>query len=239
MLRTARADGIDQLPELPARERIDAGGRLVENEEIGIVHQRAAQADFLLHAARELAAGPISERVEPGRLQKLVDARAPLRRALAEQAAEEVDIVENAERRIEIAAEPLRHVGDAAADSPGDGASSAMLPSSARPRRSGSCARPAMSAEQRGLADAVRPDQSRHAAGGNVEREVVERERLAVAMRYALETGDDGVGHCGSFTASSSRPGNFGIGADEAKPADAGLHLTYNICSELRDRPGA
>ncbi len=47
----ARPDRIDQLPELPARKRIDAGGRLVENKEIRIVHQRAAEADFLLHAA--------------------------------------------------------------------------------------------------------------------------------------------------------------------------------------------
>ena len=50
-LRPACADGIDELPELPARKRIDARGGLVENEEIRIVHQRAAEADFLLHAA--------------------------------------------------------------------------------------------------------------------------------------------------------------------------------------------
>ena len=59
-----RADRIDQLPELPPRERIDAGGGLIENKEIRIVHQRAAEADFLLHAARELAAGSIWKRVE-------------------------------------------------------------------------------------------------------------------------------------------------------------------------------
>ena len=49
--RTPGADRIDQLPELPARERIDARGGLVEDKEIRIVHQRAAKADFLLHAA--------------------------------------------------------------------------------------------------------------------------------------------------------------------------------------------
>jgi hypothetical protein len=37
--RPTRADRIDQLPELPPGERIDAGGRLVENEQIRIVHQ--------------------------------------------------------------------------------------------------------------------------------------------------------------------------------------------------------
>ena len=96
------------------RERIDAGGRLVENQQIGIVHQRAAEADFLLHAARELAAGSIRKWVEPGGFQKLVDARVPFGRTLAKQPAEEVDVVEDAERRIEIATEPLGHVGNPA-----------------------------------------------------------------------------------------------------------------------------
>ena len=50
-LRPALADGFDELPELPAGERIDARGGLIENEQIRIVHQRAAEADFLLHAA--------------------------------------------------------------------------------------------------------------------------------------------------------------------------------------------
>jgi len=58
------------------------------------VHQRAAEADFLLHAARELAAGSIWE---TGRVPWLLEGssmrRAPLGRALAEQATEEVDVV--------------------------------------------------------------------------------------------------------------------------------------------------
>ena len=62
-LRPTRTDGINELPELPPGERIDAGGGLVENKKVGIVHQRAAQAGFLLHAAGELAAGSICKRV--------------------------------------------------------------------------------------------------------------------------------------------------------------------------------
>ena len=38
-LRPAQADRIDEFPELPPGEWIDAGGRLVENEQIRIVHQ--------------------------------------------------------------------------------------------------------------------------------------------------------------------------------------------------------
>ena len=190
-VRPTRADRIDQLPELPARERIDARGGLVENEEIRIVHQRAAEADFLLHAARELAAWSIRKRVEPGGFQKLVDALAPLGRALAEQAAEEVDVVEHAERRIEIAAKPLRHVGNAAVARP------AMVlvrhVSVEHHDLAGlNLAHPGDEGEQGGLADAIGPDQPRHALGRNIEGQVVERERLSVAVRYALDPGDDG-----------------------------------------------
>ena len=45
-------DVVDQLPELAARQRINAGRRLVEDEEVRVVDQRAAQAGLLLHAAR-------------------------------------------------------------------------------------------------------------------------------------------------------------------------------------------
>ena len=57
---TARAHAVDQQPELAARQRIDAGRRLVEDEQVRVVDQRAAQPELLLHAAGELAgrAGP-------------------------------------------------------------------------------------------------------------------------------------------------------------------------------------
>ena len=61
MLGPVGADVVDQRPELAPRERIDAGGGLVEDEQIGVVDQRAAQPDLLLHAARELAGRAIGE----------------------------------------------------------------------------------------------------------------------------------------------------------------------------------
>ena len=185
-LRPTRADRIDQLPELPARERIDARGGLVENKQIRIVHQRAAEADFLLHAARELAAWSIRKRVEPGGFQELVDALAPLGCALPEQATEEVDVVEDAERRIEIAAKPLRHVGDAAVARP----AMALVRHVAVEHHDLAglnLAHPGDEGEQGGLADAVGPDHPHHAVGRNIEGQVVERERLSVAMGYALD----------------------------------------------------
>ena len=46
---------LDDPPQFPARERIDADARLVEQQQVGRSHQRARQSQFLLHAAGELA----------------------------------------------------------------------------------------------------------------------------------------------------------------------------------------
>ena len=114
-LRATRADSVDQIPELAARQRVDAGGRLVEDQQVRIVDQRAAEAELLLHAAGELAGRSGLERIKRSRGQKLCDLGAAFGRRLPEQTAEEIDVLEYAQRRIEIAAEPLRHVGDARA----------------------------------------------------------------------------------------------------------------------------
>ena len=61
-----RADVVDQLPELAARQRVDPCGRLVEDQQVRIVDQRAAQRQLLLHAARQLAGRPVGKRIEAG-----------------------------------------------------------------------------------------------------------------------------------------------------------------------------
>ncbi len=159
-----RADAVDQLPELAARQRVDAGGRLVEDQQVRIVDQRAAQRQLLLHAARQLAGRPVGKGIETGRGEQLFDALFALGFGLAEQAAEEVEVLEHGQGRVQVAPEALRHVGDAGQ------ARAAMLrvahvaiqcedlafldPAHAGNQR-----------EQRGLADAVRPDEPDHAAG--------------------------------------------------------------------------
>src|SRR5262249_14332312 len=77
-------------------------------------------------------------------------------------------------------------------------------------------AHPGDEAEQGRLADAVGPDHSHHAIGRNFEGEVVERERLTVAVRYPLDPGDYAVSHCGSFTTSSL--GHVSLGSWRTKP---------------------
>ena len=44
-------DMLDQVPELFTRERINAGGGFIQNQQVGIVDQRTAEAEFLFHAA--------------------------------------------------------------------------------------------------------------------------------------------------------------------------------------------
>ena len=69
----ARTDVIDQRPELAARQRIDARRRLVENEEVRLVHERAAEPDLLLHPARKLAGGAAGKGPETRGVEQLLD----------------------------------------------------------------------------------------------------------------------------------------------------------------------
>ena len=114
--RTARAHPVDQRPELAARQRIDAGGRFVQDQQVGVMDQRAAQPELLPHAARQFLRRPVGERGQAGGIEQLGDAPVAFRPGLAEQAAEERDILAHAEIGVEVAAQTLRHVGDARAE---------------------------------------------------------------------------------------------------------------------------
>ena len=97
----------EQFPELISRHRIDPGRRLVEDEQVGVMNQRAAKPELLLHAPGELARGPTRERRQASALEQSRDARRPLRPGLAKQAPEEINILEDRERRIQIPSQDL------------------------------------------------------------------------------------------------------------------------------------
>ena len=188
-LRPAGADCVDQIPELAARQRVDAGRRLVENEQIRIVDQRAAQAELLLHAAGQLAGRAVLERIERGGGQELGDPGAALGRRLPEQPAEEIDVLKHAQRRIKIAAEALRHVGDARAQALEvrrcwplaieDDDLSALDRAHAGNER-----------QQGRLADAVRADHADHLARRDLDGHIVERDRRPVTVRNSFKPSD-------------------------------------------------
>src|SRR5262245_34790483 len=51
----AGAESVDQVPQLPARLRIEPGGRLVEHQQVGSADERAGYGETLALAAGELA----------------------------------------------------------------------------------------------------------------------------------------------------------------------------------------
>ena len=109
------ADALDQIPELRARQRVHASRRLIENQKIRVMNQRAAQAEFLLHAPGQLACRALQEFEQASGLSQFVDPLAALCGAMTEQAREELQILLDRERRIQVFAQSLRHVGDARA----------------------------------------------------------------------------------------------------------------------------
>src|SRR5581483_710748 len=219
--RAVGANAVDQLPELPARKRVHAGRRLVEDEKIGVVDEGAAQAELLLHAAGELPCRPIREGSQARAAQEIGDAPLALLPALPEQAAEEVHVLGDRQRRIEVLAEPLRHVGDARACQravPGLGHVAPEHVDATLLDDVGS----GDEREEAGLAHAVRADQPDHRARGDVERDGLERPRLAVGQAHAVEAhhgrrgphrpgGNGPVAHCTS--GPWSLPGHLAWGS--------------------------
>ena len=106
--RDARGSG-RSIPELPARQRIDARGRLVEDEQSGS-WMTSGKGRASASSPRRLPAGRSANSVEAGRGEQLSDTPRALLSGLAEQAAEELDVLEHRKGRVEVLAEPLRHV---------------------------------------------------------------------------------------------------------------------------------
>ena len=103
---------VDQPPELPPRQRVDAAGRLVEEQDRRLVQDRAAEREPLAPAAGEIARQRVLAAGEAGHLEHerapLGSSRAPVE---AVDAAEEADVLIDGQQLVE--REPLRHVADA------------------------------------------------------------------------------------------------------------------------------
>src|SRR5262249_41831020 len=112
----------------------------------------------------------------------------------AEQAPVEVDIFKDAECRIEVAPQPLGHIGNPA---------NLGVPVCLVCQIAAEYDDPAFlddanagdETEQRGLAGGVRPDHSDHLAGGDIQSDIIERNRLAITMRNAFDLGYDVIHH--------------------------------------------
>ena len=158
----------------------------------------AAQAELLLHAARELAGGTVEKREESRGAGELLDAPFALGRVVAEEAAEEVDVLRHGERRIEVLAQALGHVGDVGTDPQSVarvGHVSAQHPHLALldGARSGD------ERQQAGFSHPVGADEPYAAAGGDIEIDPVECARLAIGERDSLQPRNR-LSHHGTFT---------------------------------------
>src|SRR5262249_15902400 len=126
-----------------------------------------------------------------------------------------IDVLKDAQRGIEIAAEALRHISDTPTLCDAErfvghitvkDLYMALLDNPhARDQR-----------QQSRFSNTVRTDYADHAASGNVDRSIVERNACPIVMRNVLNFGEDAIGHwrasvLGSFTARS-----FGQGVAES-----------------------
>ncbi len=161
---------VENAPEIAPRHRIDAGGRLVEQQHLRRVHQRAGEAELLLHAAGQRAGLEATEIRHAGCRKQALGAVAPQRRRHFEQVCEELDVLVDGEILVE--AEALRHVAymGLCGFRVGDGVDPVDHDRAGiRPHHSGE------HAQRRGLAGAVGPDQPENLAAVDREGEAVDR----------------------------------------------------------------
>ena len=175
---------VDLVPELAPRLRIDAGGRLVEQQQFRARQRAGAERQPLLPAAGQLAgelllAAGQAEPFDGG-------ARCGDRLRDAVDAADELEIL--AHRQVLIQAEALRHVADLALDLVGLGADVvAEAGAGAFIRRQ----QAAQHADRGRLAGAVRAEEAVDRAALDLHREVAHHRAAVEFFGQAVHIDDD------------------------------------------------
>ena len=151
---------------------------------------REQQSDsFCFIPPESLPAGRSRKGMQPGGAQQALDADATLSLCQAEQPAEEIDVLEHRQGRIEVAAQPLRHIGDARRDGVAMPARSDIAPE--RADRAGLQAPDARDqGEQCRLADPVGSDECGCGARQDRKRGIVDGRHGAIAMGDAVDLDD-------------------------------------------------
>ena len=103
---------VDVLPEIAPRLRVDARGRLVEEQELRLVQEARGERQPLLPAARQRARELVAARRQPQALERSIHGVAPVRHGV--HARDEVEVL--GDRQVLVEAEALGHVADLALD---------------------------------------------------------------------------------------------------------------------------
>jgi hypothetical protein len=176
-----------QLPELAARDRIDPGRGLVEQDEPRFVHERAGERELLFHAAGQPVGQAGSERAQAGEREQAVAPGGVLPHAV--DLGEERDVLVDAQ--VAVQAEPLREVTDL----PRQGHMLAGGIAAEHLHAAGILAQQAADhADDRRLSRTVRADQPEHPAARHAHRHAVEGAHGAESLDDLVE-GDGIVGH--------------------------------------------
>ena len=110
---TLPTDGVDQVPEAFAGERVYAGGGLVQNQQVRVVDKCAAQAQFLFHTARQFAGGAVPEGQQASGIQQAVDLLPARGASEAEQIGKEGNVLVHRQGVVQVATQALGHIGNA------------------------------------------------------------------------------------------------------------------------------
>jgi hypothetical protein len=167
---------MDLVPELPAADRVDARGRLVEKQQRRLVDRRASQRHALLPAARERARELVAPLAQADLREQGLD---PLRALLGRQVVDPaVKLQVLLDRQVLVQAEALRHVTDALFDLLGllGDVEADHAPPAARWIED-----PAQHADRGGLARAVRSEHTEDLAAIDRQRHVAHRDQVAEA----------------------------------------------------------
>ena len=170
-----------QLAHLDARLRVEAVGRLVEDQHFRVVQQRPGDSHALLHAVAQRLDVQIVEGACPRQLQHLADPPRPVPPRQAERRSEKVEVL--ADAHVVIRTEHIRHVADQPLDlprlrdavGPGDRRRAARRPGQADEDLDG-----------RRLARAVRPHEAEDLPSLHGQGQTVQRHDVAVAFRQVF-----------------------------------------------------
>src|SRR5256885_2909516 len=173
---------LDQVPRLARLARVEAGGRLVEDERAVLLDYRLGQAYPLAEAAREPADALLASVAEPACTDRVIDTCASPRWRHTAQLAHQRQEAGHAHLVVE--RRGLRQVADAAAH----------LLRFREDVEAGHTRRPGRRADvagedshRGGLAGAVRAEEPEHLARGDRERHVLHGRALAVVLGEALD----------------------------------------------------